>query len=558
MFFGAGKKQFLAGWRSVNSFYAHLERGTRWLLTGALAALILIIVFVTQSWWNQKKASADLASFYPAKCLGGWQYAAHAENVPDLDVSASVDDFNDINSAVLDNAMAQLYCSNFNGDDQIGTVPTKVTLRLSLAVKNNVIMTPPVTDTETVPADEIKAGDNNPEQGASGDVEQTVEQKTETGSEAATPLDNPEAATTEANPSSEPAPTPAPAPVEAPATPTEPTSWLPKSWQETWLARLMIAPAQAQEEAVVEPVPVIQAEAPVEEAQKTENEVVAPSPEQVLDQPEPVVTSEEKPVTTSSSEEMSTTSDVGVTNDELINEVVVSAPAPVMPSDALLELSYTLDGQSWQSLGWVAESNWRNVSFEVPLGGIDDWSNLDWLQVRIDRVVTLNDNQPIFYLDGMALEVQYDALAEDEVIDSDIDQPNLKKDKVLKQKVEAGRMVINVVREETKDQELWYKKINKNRATGTVEYWQKIEISGESGYPQLLDLRSGIIFWVSHRVDRKMLVAYNLETSNSNSNDVIPGGLSSLTFDEKAADSSETVANVLYYLDDASSYYFGQ
>jgi hypothetical protein len=70
MFFGAGKRQFLWGWRRINSFYWHLKKGTRVLLLLIAALVVLVIVYVVQSWWHKNKVSADVASFYPAKCLG--------------------------------------------------------------------------------------------------------------------------------------------------------------------------------------------------------------------------------------------------------------------------------------------------------------------------------------------------------------------------------------------------------------------------------------------------------------------------------------------------------
>jgi flagellar basal body-associated protein FliL len=549
MFFGAGKRQFLWGWRRVNSFYWHLKKGTRFLLLLIAALVVLVVVYVVQSWWHKNKVSADVASFYPAKCLGGWQYVAHAENMPDLDISASVDDFNEINSAVLDNAMAQLYCSNFNGADPLGTVPQKVSLRLSLAVKDKVVALPPVTES----SEQVDGGQETGEQSG----ESVPETEGEAGDKPAQDAGAVQGSESTDNNSAPAVGEPVTQPVEsAPAT-SEPTSWLPRLWNDV-TTRLAIAPARAQE-----------AEAPAEEPKQEPVEVIptssgesqpetVPTPEEAA----PEVKAENEVQAVTGESEVSTPSSSEVIDlNEAVNEVVADQGLiePVMPADALLQVSYTLDGQTWRTLGWVPESNWRNVKFDLPLTGIEDWSNLDWLQIRLDRVATLNDNQPVFYLDGMVLEAEYaEVLEEDFEVPEGIDQPSLKKDKLLKQKVGGGWAVINVLREGVDQQELWYRKNVKNLPTGTIEMWHKIEIEGETGYPELLDLRSGIVFWVSHRSDKKMLASYNLLTGNSSMNDVVSGGLSSLSFDEKLDKDSDFVNNVLYYLDEGESYYFGK
>ncbi len=561
MFFSSGKKQFLTGWRSVNSFYAHLQRGTRVVLLVAVVLALLCIIYLVQGLFNKQKASADLAKFYPAKCLGGWQYTAHAENVPDLDTVASIDDFNDINSAVLDNAMAQLYCSEFNGEDPIGTVPKKLTLRLSLGVKPKVVVEAPIeTETSNPVSGEVPVITTDP---ASGSETPTTEVPGDTPVSSPNPGDNsqpvtePSPAETPAPvespvpaaepavaPVSEPVPSPAPveAPAPAPAPSAEPTSLLPKTlldqlfaWFTVGTARAQEASSSTPEEAVTEQaetpkiVPVLsEAEAPV--LSGVEGEV-------------PAATAEQASSSVETSPEASSTVPI---------EEVVTPEAPVMPSDALLEVSYTLDGQTWKSLGWVAESNWREASFDVPLEGISDWSNLDWLQVRFDRVASIDANQPVLYLDGMWLEAEYDSL-DIEKNDIDIDQPDLKKDKALKQKVVNGFAVINVLRSETKKKELWYKKSER-----LTDYWKKIEVDDQNGYPVLLDLRSDVVFFVSYRQDRKMLASYNLLTGNSSLIDVVPGGLSNIGFEEMAEDGSGLELNNLYFIDDSDSYYFSK
>lgn len=567
MLFNSGKKQFLAGWRGVSLFYTHLQRGTRMVLIAVVLLLVLVIIYFLQGLFNKQKASADLAKFYPVKCLGGWQYTAHAENVPDLSPVASIDDFNDINSAVLDNAMAQLYCSNFNGEDPIGTVPKKLTLRLSLGVKPKIVVEAPV---ESGSASPVMIEEPVVDGGTGSAPSETPAGDTPVSSPAEQPaVDSPEPAPTETpatSPSEPVSEVPAAAPVEAPApAPSpEPTSLVPRSFLDNLFAWFTIGTVRAQEaaspEVTVSPAPVeVAPESPVSpEIMPVLSGVEVP----VLSEA-PVLSPVEGEVSIPIDDQASSTAETGSESPATttiegvgLEAAGVTPEVPVMPSDALLEVSYTLDGQTWKSLGWVAESNWREASFDVPLEGISDWSNLDWLQVRFDRVVSIDANQPIFYLDGMWLEGEYDSLETEEMAaELDIEQPDLKKDKILKQKISADYAVINVVREKTDQYEIWYRPVVKS---GANEYWRKLQIEGDAGSQALLDLRSGKVFWVSDREGKRMLCRYDLQTGDSHMMDVTVGGLSSMGFDEEAEDGSGMQLIYLYFVDDNNSYYFSK
>ena len=550
MLFNSGKKQFLAGWRGVSLFYTHLQRGTRIVVVVVGCLVLLTGIYLLQGLFNEKKASADLAKFYPAKCLGGWQYTAHAENVPDLSPVASIDDFNDINSAVLDNAMAQMYCSGFNGENPIGTVPKKLTLRLSLGVKSKIIVEAPI-DAEAAspvmteePVVDGGSGSTSTENPGSETptTDQAPAEPTVDASEPA-PVDALPSVPVEAPVTEAPAAAPvetqaAPAPEPAVAPSAEPTSWLPESLLDEMVAWLVVGPARAEELGSSTPGVMTGADEVVEASEVTES---VPSAGET-----------ELSSSTDSGAEASSTVPI---EEALVEEVVAG---PVMPADALLEVSYTLDGQTWKNLGWVAESAWREASFELPLEGISDWSNLDWLQVRFDRVATLNDNQPIFYLDGMWLEGEYDVLETDETaVELDIDQPDLKKDKILKQKISEEFVVINVIREKTDKQELWYRLASKGSAR-SGEYWKKVQIESDLGEPTLLDSRSDMVFWLSESAGKKMLCRYDLKSGASHMMDVNTGGLSSMGFDEEAADGSGMQLIYLYFVDDNNSYYFSK
>ena len=101
----------------------------RWKITGAVvlasAALILTHGFF---------ARADIATFYPTSCLGGWINPQGAEGAPDVQ-SGNADDFNQSNSAYLTNAASQIFCGNFSGQLPKDTEPKKIVLKLSWVIK---------------------------------------------------------------------------------------------------------------------------------------------------------------------------------------------------------------------------------------------------------------------------------------------------------------------------------------------------------------------------------------------------------------------------------------
>jgi|GEM_PF-1938842 len=570
MFFNRGKKQFLANLHRANRFYHHFKRGTRLVLAMCVVIALLTSIYLIQGLFHKQQIKADVAKFYPGKCLGGWQYPAHAENVPDLDALASIDDFNDVNSAVLDNAMAQLYCSTFNGESPIGTVPKTLTLRLSLAVKPKISLVAPVDSSSSTPAVEIDPiatttpDATSTEPVTSGDAPATNIDPT-TPTEPA-PVEVPVSA-----PAIEsPAPAePAPAPVEpaAPVDQPEPTSLLPRSLVTNFWSWLFIHQAQAQESEVinqteekVETPPVIDNPAPTNPTN--------PDGQSVLG--EQVTSAENMPTTdliTDTGISSSSSTTTATTTEEWLPVPTSTLPMDatssvelVMPADALLQVSYTLDGQTWKTLGWVAESNWREVKFVLPLDGISDWSGLDWLQIRFDRVMTLNSNEPIFYLDGLWLEAEYDALEEKQSM-TDEDQPDLKKDKILKQKIGKDYVAINVIRNDTKRQEIWFTLSKSASTTAPVMIpgiWNKIEVEGEEGRLELLDVRGNRIFWLARRPDKKMLYNYVIDDGNINSSDVVPNDLSVVQFDEVIGTSTEAQTTNLYFKDEDNSYYFSQ
>ncbi len=77
-------------------------------------------------------------------------------------------------------------------------------------------------------------------------------------------------------------------------------------------------------------------------------------------------------------------------------------------SGDILEISYSLDGQTWESIGRINGSNWANFSATIPL---TSWDEVERLQVQLNPLPSAET--PTVYLDGMWLEVDYDKTISD-------------------------------------------------------------------------------------------------------------------------------------------------
>ncbi len=79
-------------------------------------------------------------------------------------------------------------------------------------------------------------------------------------------------------------------------------------------------------------------------------------------------------------------------------------PETVQP-EALFEVKYSVDGNVWTSLGTVTRVSLPSAVFTIPTEHLSSWASLANLQIRVDRLTTLDD--PVVYLDGMSLTATY-------------------------------------------------------------------------------------------------------------------------------------------------------
>ena len=131
--------------------------------------------------------------------------------------------------------------------------------------------------------------------------------------------------------------------------------------------------------------------------------------------PTPPIVSEE--VSTQSAQEEAPAVDVSSSAEEVVGtadtieaqdasvpiEEVVTESSSGTVSDGFMEVSYTLDGTTWNTLGTISRSEWKRASFEIPL---EKWENLSTLQVALKTLPTF-DALPTVYLDAVKLDVEY-------------------------------------------------------------------------------------------------------------------------------------------------------
>ena len=71
-----------------------------------------------------------------------------------------------------------------------------------------------------------------------------------------------------------------------------------------------------------------------------------------------------------------------------------------------LDVSYTLDGNTWHDLGTVNTAQLASASFAIPIAPGASWKDMSNLQISIRSIPSL-DPTPTVYLDGMSLHTDY-------------------------------------------------------------------------------------------------------------------------------------------------------
>lgn len=361
-------------------FYAHRR--------SLVAALLVVTVLTTSIFGYQLVTKAEVATYYPEVCLGGWTQPNNATGKPDAD-----DGLTKNNAAVLEDAQAQLFCSQFSGAPLEERVNQKVLVRFSWGTEGSVPDTHEKPTTTIIPdidpASAIEQILNLP----SGENAELIIPVSEPVQEPEVPEVTPEESqsstapieSTETQPAEESSPPQVSQPQPA-AEPAEPAPTAPQSFLHMIKKAITYTfrpPVFAQEVSEQQP-PVESPEPPVEA-------VTAPVPEPVPElAPELAV-----PQAPSPSED----------TEESVQ------PAPTIPDEQLLEVLYTLDGTTWKTLGTVSSLTEKSA-FEIPLSDVAVPDDVSRLQVAVHALPILGD-RPALFIDSMWIEVTHGKPGED-------------------------------------------------------------------------------------------------------------------------------------------------
>lgn len=330
----------------------------QWVIFSILGLAILIVAGLGSD------SRAGLAKFYPDSCLGGWQNSQAASGEPDG------------NSATLSESLSEIFCGNFQGEIPNDTTPKKFSVKFAWLIDEGLSQASVATTTINTANFESKAVEIL-DSSTLNPVELTVSDATSTVSTSTDSV----------------------VPVEVvgddQATSTE---IVPKSEE--------IEPEIISTDSIGED----GEKGTVEEEITPLNQPVETTPEisNISEPTESVPESASIPeVAPSSSAETSWLRyfiDYAIATTTTAEEILAAAPSEkIISPDDWLEVFYTLDGDSWQGLGRISRSNWRDATLELP---IINWSDLSRLQIsvrslpRIDRPIHVS-------LDSVWLEVDY-------------------------------------------------------------------------------------------------------------------------------------------------------
>lgn len=130
------------------------------------------------------------------------------------------------------------------------------------------------------------------------------------------------------------------------------------------------------------------------------------------------------------------------------NSTTTTAIIPENVSNDFLEVLYTFDGVTWNSLGSVDEIAMKYRTFEIPVTASTSWEDMGQLQIKV-QVLSRIDAAPIVYLDGIKVEVLYETPVTHE-------HPDFKRDTILHDEVLRGVRILRIINNDTNKEEIWY------------------------------------------------------------------------------------------------------
>ena len=381
----------------------HINYGT---LKWAGGGLFAVLVVAYAAGWV-KYGKAEELTLYPKSCLGGWHNPAGASGVPDV-LGHAAADFNETNSAWVSDSLSQIYCGSFQGDIPVNTSPTKITVHLSWAIRGPLAVassSPNGSGSNPNPDTASGTGTSTPvvitddSASSTNTILNTLEN---VPSMLLIPIQNlfDQSSSTQQNPPDTVGTPPA---QNASSTPTPAASDTPPA----------APPATSAPDSTPAPAPDA---APAPSATPTPVPPPAPDAPQSLRPirsffswlfvPETALADTTDPSASSSPNGANTDATATATDTP---DTVPTPPATANTNTVndVLEVLYTLDGTTWQSLGTVsADQLTASSTFEIPLENVQNWGDLSNVQISVRSLSGISAGSTV-YLDGMQLEVGY-------------------------------------------------------------------------------------------------------------------------------------------------------
>lgn len=410
----------------------------------ALALIILFAAGLTA--FRTVFTETNIADFYPQTCLGRWANPTYAQGEPETFNGGPSDDFSPENSAQFLENNTRIFCGNFLPSDyELKGEPKHVALTLVMQIEAADVPGVIETTTTELPLSE-------PEQPSTTEIPALPTTSTEPVLENKPADDTPAPASPPPPPAIESPPpaTPEPSGVAEPPPPSVPSGesvpteqpWSPVEQSGFW--ERLIHRVFAQEDPAPppppapEPPPALEpppppapeppppaseppaAEVPpsAPEASPSEQDIAVPQPDPSSEQTEQLeLRDQREPVS-----EEATVPEViappivaplaplreGTDESVPAPAAPVSLPVDIPPPDEhLFEVNYSLNGETWTTLGRVSAQNWPNLTLPMP---VLSWEDLKKLQISVGGIPTTDARSYIVYLDGMFIEVQYDVV----------------------------------------------------------------------------------------------------------------------------------------------------
>lgn len=198
-----------------------------------------------------------------------------------------------------------------------------------------------------------------------------------------------------------------------------------------------------------------------EEVISAADEIVATTTMSESDIVTEIATTSAQSVQLSSSTPTETSSTtISVASSSTENSTTTTTVIPENVSNDFLEVLYTFDGVTWNSLGRVDENSMKYRTFEIPVTASTSWEDMGQLQIKV-QVVERVDATPLVYLDGIKVEVLYETPVTHE-------HPDFKRDTILYDEVIRGVRILRIINNDTNKEEIWYMYAETSSTTATT------------------------------------------------------------------------------------------